>query len=126
MANERPSVIICESADVRGLTLNEYQQGALKTAVFPNDSSISYLALALCGEAGEIADKVKKVLRDKEGKFHTSDIHAVACELGDVLWYAACLAHALGYNFSDIGTLNIRKINSRIERGTLHGSGDTR
>ncbi len=126
MENNPPSVIICESSDTRGMTLNEYQQAALKTAIYPNDGSISYLALALCGEAGEIADKVKKVIRDQDCKFYAPDIQAVAQELGDVLWYAANLAHALDYTLSDIGTLNIRKINGRLERGTLHGSGDTR
>jgi len=108
------------------MELNEYQKAALSTAIYPNDGTISYLALALCGEAGEVADKVKKVLRDKQGQFYTPDITAIAMELGDVLWYAANLAKVLGYNLSDIATLNIEKINGRIERGTLHGIGDNR
>lgn len=126
MATEHPSVIICESSDTRGMTLNEYQQAAIKTAIYPNDNNITYLALALCGEAGEVADKVKKVLRDKNGQFYQPDIHAIAMELGDVLWYAAALAHVIGFKFHDVGRLNIEKINTRMERGTLHGSGDTR
>ena len=109
-----------------GMSLNEYQNSALKTAIYPHDHEISYLALALCGEAGELADKVKKVLRDKDGRFYQPDIHSIANELGDVLWYASNLAHVLGYKLSDIAQLNIDKINSRLERGTLLGSGDER
>lgn len=109
-----------------GMSLNEYQQAALKTAIYPRDHEIPYLALALNGEAGEVADKVKKVLRDKGGRFYQPDIHAIAAELGDVLWYAATLAQVLGYKLSEIAQLNIEKIDSRMERGTLHGSGDER
>ncbi len=108
------------------MELNEYQKAALSTAIYPNDGTISYLALALCGEAGELADKVKKVLRDKKGQFYNADITAIALELGDIRWYAANLAKVLGYDLSDIAQLNIEKINSRVERGTLHGTGDNR
>ena len=109
-----------------GMSLNGYQQLALKTAIYPNDRNITYLALALNGEAGELADKVKKVLRDKDGQFYNVDITAIALELGDTLFYAALLAKALGYSFSDIAQLNIDKVHSRMERGTLHGEGDER
>lgn len=108
------------------LTLDEYQQTALSTAIYPHDRDIPYLALALCGESGELADKVKKVIRDKDGRFYQPDIHAIADELGDLLWYASVLAHTLGYKLSDIAKLNNEKIKGRIERGTLHGSGDNR
>lgn len=108
------------------MKMNEYQKAALSTAIYPNDGKISYLALAICGEAGELADKVKKVLRDKKGQFYHADLTAIALELGDVLWYVANLANVLGYNLSDIASLNIEKINGRVERGTLHGSGDNR
>lgn len=108
------------------MELNEYQQAALSTAIYPNDGKISYLALAICGEAGELADKVKKVLRDKKGQFYNADLTAIAMELGDILWYAANLSATLGYELSDIARLNIEKINGRVERGTIHGSGDNR
>lgn len=117
---------ICESPQKREMTLNDYQQAALSTAIYPHDREVSYLALALCGEAGEIADKVKKVIRDKDGQFYVTDIRALGYELGDVLWYAAVLAKILGYDLSDIAQLNIDKINSRMERGTLQGEGDNR
>lgn len=108
------------------MELNNYQKAALSTAIYPNDGNISYLALAICGEAGELADKVKKVLRDKQGQFYMPDLTAIAMELGDVLWYVANLAKVLGYDLSDIATLNLEKINGRVERGTLHGTGDNR
>lgn len=108
------------------MELNDYQKAAISTAIYPNDNNISYLALAICGEAGELADKVKKVIRDKQGQFYIPDLTAIAMELGDILWYAANLAKVLGYDLSDIAQLNIEKINGRVERGTLHGSGDNR
>lgn len=118
--------MICEPPESVGMSLNDYQQSAISTAIYPHDYEGPYLALALCGEAGEVADKVKKVLRDKGGRYYQSDIQAIANELGDVLWYAANLARVLGYKLSDIARMNIEKINGRLERGTLHGSGDTR
>lgn len=108
------------------MELNEYQKKAISTAIYPNDGRISYLALALCGEAGELADKVKKVLRDKNGQFYIPDLSAIALEIGDVLWYAANLAKAIGFDLSDIAEQNLNKIQSRIDRGTLHGDGDYR
>lgn len=117
---------ICEPPKEREITLNDYQQAALSTAIYPHDHEIPYLALALGEECGEVAGKVKKVIRDKDGQFFQTDIRAIALELGDVLWYAANLAHVLGYKLSDIAQLNIDKINSRMERGTLHGEGDER
>lgn len=117
---------ICEPPKERGMTLDEYQDFALSKAVYPNDRNITYLALALSGEVGEAADKVKKVLRDKGGRFYNVDLTSIALELGDALYYAALLAKALGYSLADIARLNIEKINGRIERGTLHGEGDTR
>ncbi|MBD5256201.1 MAG: nucleoside triphosphate pyrophosphohydrolase family protein [Bacteroides sp.] len=108
------------------MELNDYQKAALSTTIYPNDNNISYLALAICGEAGELAEKVKKVIRDKQGQFYIPDLTAIAMELGDILWYAANLAKVLGYDLSDIAQLNIEKINGRVERGTIHGTGDNR
>lgn len=108
------------------MALNDYQKEAQKTAIYPNDNNITYLALAVCGEAGELADKVKKVLRDKHGQFYKPDMVAIALELGDVMWYIANLAHSLGFKLEDIAKMNLDKIRDRVERGTLHGSGDNR
>lgn len=107
-------------------TLNDYQAVAMSTAIYPNDRTISYLALALCEEAGEVAGKVKKVIRDKAGEFSDADKRAIALELGDCLWYIANQANAIGYKLSDIAEMNRIKIEGRVQRGTLHGSGDNR
>lgn len=127
MSNNYQEVMICEPPEnIWGMTLDAYQQTAISTAIYPHDRDITYLSLALCGEAGELADKVKKVIRDKNGQFFSPDIRALGLELGDVLYYAAVLAKALGYNLSDIARLNNDKIKGRLERGTLHGEGDER
>lgn len=117
---------ICTPPEYDGMTLNEYQDLAMRTAIYPNDGDIAYLALAICGEAGELADKVKKVLRDKDGRFHQSDIASIALELGDIAWYMANMADRLGYRLTDVARMNIEKINGRLKRGTLHGTGDNR
>lgn len=108
------------------MKINEYQQVAISTAIYPNDGKISYLALALCGESGEVADKVKKVLRDKDGCYSEDDKRGIALELGDCLWYIVNLASAIGYPLDDIAEMNREKIEGRVRRGTLHGSGDER
>ena len=107
------------------MELNEYQDQAVSTAIYPHDQNIP-IALALCGEAGEVADKVKKVTRDKDGKYYAPDIAAIAMEIDDVLWYAANLTKVLSYDLNSVAELNLNKIKDRIERGTLHGSGDNR
>lgn len=108
-------------------TIDEYQTAALDSAVYPESAAIIYPTLGLTGEAGEVADKVKKVIRDKNGDFDNEDIRKeIAKELSDVMWYAATLAHDLGYSLTDICQLNIQKLQSRKLRGVLHGSGDNR
>ena len=108
------------------MEIDAYQLAALKTAVYSHDHEIPYLALALCGEAGEVADKVKKVLRDKDGEFSPGTRHALAFELGDCLYYLAVLAHAIGYSLSEIAEMNNRKVADRMERGVVQGCGDNR
>lgn len=109
------------------MTLNEYQVKALSTAIFPRDNEIPYLVLALCGEAGEVADKVKKVIRDKAENFNDPETRLeIAMEVGDCLWYFANLANSLGYNLEEIALKNIDKIKRRKKNGTIQGSGDNR
>lgn len=105
----------------------EYQKEALKTAVYPNRrNNIIYPVLGLNGEAGEIAEKVKKVLRDKNGIIDDETRAAIKKELGDVLWYAAALCDELGLDMDDVAVSNIRKLKDRQVRDVLHGSGDDR
>ena len=104
------------------LDFNEYQDLADETAIYPDESQIIYPALGLASEAGEVAGKISKALRDDTDY----DFDAIALELGDVLWFLAALASDLGMNLSDIAAMNIEKLKSRKERGKLQGSGDYR
>jgi len=105
------------------ITATAYQEQAKTTAIFPPERALEYLTLGLVGEAGEVANKVKKIIRDK--KIFRSEVE-VASELGDVLWYCAMLADYLDTNLGKIMEDNIDKLQSRKSRGTLGGSGDRR
>jgi NTP pyrophosphatase (non-canonical NTP hydrolase) len=109
------------------MDLNDYQAAALSTAIYPNrGANFAYPALGLAGEAGEVADKLKKVIRDNDGVLIDQVRNAVAKEIGDVLWYVSVLAFEMGYDLNKIAQINIDKLNSRKERGVLSGSGDNR
>ena len=82
--------------------------------------------LGLTGEAGETADKVKKIIRDKEGKFSEEDKREIVKELGDVMWYLAGIARYLDVDLSEVAEGNIEKLASRKQRGVISGSGDNR
>lgn len=117
------------------MEINEYQKMALETAVYPKEFKTIYPALGMNGEAGEVADKVKKVLRDSEvivrdvsGAIILPDAkrEELAKEVGDVLWYVATMAYDLGYTLEEIATMNYQKLKSRHQRHQLNGSGDNR
>lgn len=106
--------------------LDNYQQEIAKFATYPETGTgsvneLTYLALGLCGEAGEYSEKVKKLIRD--GVF---DPELAIKELGDVLWYLARSAAALGYDLSTVAAVNRNKLQDRLDRNKLQGSGDTR
>ena len=108
------------------MTLNEYQQHALETAIYPDDRRIIYPTLGLTGEAGEVADKVKKVIRDAHEEFTPEKKQEIMKEIGDVLWYCATLSHDLGYDLEEVARTNVEKLRSRMERHRITGSGDNR
>ena len=99
-----------------------YQQKAISTVIFDKSVALTYLSLGLAGEAGEVASKLAKNVRDNT----PIDTDAIAKELGDVLWFVAVLADHIGYNLSQIAKMNADKLKSRQERGVLSGSGDSR
>ena len=108
------------------MTLDEYQTIARQTALYSNDYRITYPALGLASEAGEVAGKVKKVLRDQDGNFGSEQRAAIKDELGDVLWYVAVLASDMGLSLDDVARGNADKLKARMERGTIRGDGDHR
>tara|TARA_R110000850_G_scaffold156396_2_gene280633 strand:+ start:267 stop:656 length:390 start_codon:yes stop_codon:yes gene_type:complete len=109
------------------MTADFYESQAGHTAIFPKDKALEYLALGMTSEAGEVAGKVKKLIRDGEDVegFELKKI-AIASEIGDVLWYCAMMAKEVGVPLSDIMQDNLNKLHGRKERGTLQGSGDNR
>jgi NTP pyrophosphatase (non-canonical NTP hydrolase) len=108
------------------MLMNEYANEAMRTAIYPEDRGIEYTVLGLTSEAGEVAGKVKKIIRDKGGIFDDESKDAIADELGDVLWYVAALSREIGYSLHGIAAHNLMKLESRASRGTLSGSGDAR
>lgn len=106
------------------MKFTEYQAEARKTAIYP--MPVIYPTIGLAGECGEIAEKVKKSIRDKNGVIESEDKQNLAKELGDVLWYLANLAEDLGLSLEDIARQNIDKLKSRQDRDKIHGSGDNR
>lgn len=101
--------------------LKNYQHFTRTTAVYPKDQELIYLALGLASEAGEVAGKVKKIIRDKEDL-----TDGVLDEMGDCLWYMAQLCNYFGVSFNDLIFRNTEKLTKRKKSDTLHGSGDER
>jgi NTP pyrophosphatase (non-canonical NTP hydrolase) len=104
-----------------------YQARAQETAIYPDrGANLAYPALGLNGEAGEVAEIVKKVYRDHGGLLEPEKREALKKELGDVLWYVATLCAEAGLSMDDVAGHNIEKLTDRLKRDVLHGSGDTR
>ena len=109
------------------MDLDEYQKKAKESAIYPSlQHPWVYPLLGLAGEAGEVADKLKKVLRDHDQKLTPELLKAIEKELGDTLWYLAVLADELGLSLEQIAQVNLAKLVSRKDRGALHGWGDER
>jgi NTP pyrophosphatase (non-canonical NTP hydrolase) len=109
------------------MELSDYQQRSRATAVYPDaGANLTYPALGLCGEAGEVAEKVKKAIRDDGGVLTDERREALAGELGDVLWYVAQVATEADLELEQIAQANLDKLLSRQQRGVLSGSGDQR
>lgn len=112
-------------------TLDEYQKKAKtfllgKFRNMPKARFVEYCSLGVNEEAGEVAGKVKKSIRDDESELEPERVNAIALELGDTLWYIAIMADALGIPLHRIAEMNIEKLNDRKERGVIQGSGDNR
>ncbi|MBI1978979.1 MAG: nucleoside triphosphate pyrophosphohydrolase family protein [Candidatus Aenigmarchaeota archaeon] len=109
------------------MDFKEYQDKAKKTALYPNvGSNFIYPTLGLTNESGEVAGKIKKVLRDKNGIIDENTKSEIKKELGDVLWYLSQLSTELNLSLDDIANENLQKLSSRMERNKIHGEGDNR
>jgi NTP pyrophosphatase (non-canonical NTP hydrolase) len=109
------------------MDFSDYQRRSRATALYPGlGESLAYPALGLCGEAGEVAELVKKALRDEGGALSAERRDRLAQELGDVLWYLAQLTTEAGLDLDAIATANLEKLASRAARDRLHGDGDDR
>ena len=113
------------------MKMDKYQLKIAKYDCFSqsdNANEVGFMAkvLGLFGESGEVAEKFKKILRDKNGKISQEDKEEISKELGDVLWYVATIARYMEVPLEEIAEKNIEKLQSRLERGKLHGKGDNR
>lgn len=109
------------------MTFEEYQIQSRRTAIYPNaGSNFVYPTLGLAGETGEVAEKVKKIIRDHNGVIDDAQRDEIKKELGDVLWYVSQLATELDIKLEVVAAFNLEKLASRMDRNTLTGSGDNR
>jgi len=108
------------------MDFNKYQETAVETAIYPDTHRILYPALGMAGEAGEVANKVKKIIRDGPENMPDDWKDQLASEIGDVLWYCAALANDLGMPLALIAAQNRDKLLERKQKGTISGSGDKR
>lgn len=109
------------------MNFSEYQREAWKTAVYPDKTNNwVYVALGLGGEAGEILNKLKKILRDENSRVSDGKKRELSEEIGDVLWYIAGLCTELNLDLGEVAERNVKKLKSRLERDKLSGSGDDR
>ena len=117
----------CYGGGAETATLQAYQEISAQTAIYPNKgNNMSYPALGLCGEAGEIANKVKKIYRDHDGVLTDEYREILSAELGDVLWYVAAIASELGVSLGEVAMSNVDKLTDRKARNKLGGDGDKR
>jgi NTP pyrophosphatase (non-canonical NTP hydrolase) len=113
------------------MNFNDYQKQAITTDTFGGTGQVTDPAfitkiLGLVGEAGEVAEKFKKILRDKDANLSDADKAEIVKELGDVLWYISSITHYLGVPLQEVADVNLEKVHSRKKRGVTHGSGDNR
>ena len=111
------------------MSFDDYQVATGSTAIYPGQGTVDglvYVTLGLVGEVGELANKVKKILRDNGGVL-TDEVRAVLLpEAGDAQWYLARFVDELAGSLSDVAAANLEKLQGRKERGVLGGSGDNR
>lgn len=119
--------------DFGSMDMEEYQATAMQTAIYPD--ALIYPMLGLQGEVGELSEKLKKFFRDNDYEVQMEDCveempaqlrYEMALECGDILWYLTAISSDLGYSLEEIASLNLEKLEGRVSRNTLRGSGDFR
>lgn len=115
-----------QEVGAKAMNLDNYQSKAMETAIYPEKIGLQYTILGLAGEAGEVANLYKKVLRDHNGNISAETMNKLIDELGDCLWYLAMISAELQTNLSTVAQRNISKLAARKLSNTLHGSGDER
>ena len=108
------------------MNMNDYQMSASRTAVYPSGRGLEYCVLGLASEAGEVAGKLKKAIRDEDGVISDERKEVLISELGDVLWYVAMVALELDVPLASVAESNLGKLGDRSTRGVLGGDGDNR
>ncbi len=110
------------------MTFEEYQEHTKETAFYPKEHNLNliYTSLGLASEAGEVAGKMKKVIRDMHGVISEDVRYDMAKEIGDTLWYVSQLSAELGLTLDEVAAANLEKLHNRKQRGMLGGSGDNR
>lgn len=117
------------------MNLKEYCEAVNKTAIHPNEIpegahpnlvGLLYCAAKLGGESGEVAEHIGKALRDDGGQFPPERVDKIKKEMGDVTWYVGRICNLLGISLEEVLQMNVDKLSSRADRGTLHGDGDDR
>ena len=113
------------------MNIQDYSSQAITTllgdhAITDMDATLLSQVFGLMGESGEVAEKFKKLIRDKKGVISDEDKAEIIKELGDILWYINSVSHLLGSNLEEVAQKNLDKVLSRKERGEIQGSGDNR
>lgn len=113
------------------MNIQDYSEQAITTllgdhGVADMDATLLAQVFGLVGESGEVAEKFKKLIRDKEGKISEEDRAEILKELGDILWYVNAVSHLLGSSLEEVAVNNLDKVLSRKQRGMTTGSGDNR
>lgn len=109
------------------MNFNEYQKSALKTAIYPNiGRNLNYTVVGLCGETGELANKLGKTIRDSGGRVTEEAREGMIKELGDILWFLSASCSELGCELDEVAKQNLDKLTLRKNKGTINGTGDER
>lgn len=109
------------------MNFDEYQKAALNTAIYPNrGKNLNYTILGMCGESGELANKLAKTIRDSNGKVTEEDREGMISELGDILWFLSATCNELGCDLNEVAERNLNKLTLRKDKGTLKGEDDDR